>query len=88
MVHSTNPNLRALSPALVPPFENLNSNHLVTYNLDREIKMAVQDTNHKLTEYPARFVTMPSRMQPNMKAAEKSLGNPFLVNYAYDYLIT
>ena len=27
-------------------------------------------------EYPARFVNVPSRVQPNMKAAEKSLGNP------------
>ena len=61
--------------------------NLYYYCTERHTKWQCK-TSHKPTEYPARFVNVPSRMQPNMNAAEKSLGNPLLVNYAHDYLIT
>jgi len=55
--------------------------------LYREIEWQSK-TSHKLVENPFKFITIPSRVQPNMKDAKKSLGNPLLVNYAHDYLIT
>ena len=77
--------------------------HLVIYRLTNNIlfnsvaKICYTDLLYRetlngsprqvLMENPVRFITIPSRVQPNMKAAKKFLGNPLLVNYAHDYLI-
>ena len=42
-------------------------------------------TNHKFMENPARLLTTQLCVQPNVKAAKKSLGNPLLVNYVHNY---
>ena len=47
------------------------------------------EANHKFMENPARLLTnTPLCLQPNVKAAKKSLENPLLVNYVHNYLIT
>ena len=40
------------------------------------------ETNHKFMENPARLLTQLC-LQPNVKAAKKSLGNALLVNFVH-----